>query len=301
MSPSSSNAAHHSRGIALAALGVLVLSFDALLVRLADAPAWDVVFWRGWLIFASLGTYVLVLPGERQTSAIIRPHLWAAFGVMLLYGLNASLFVLSIANTRVANTVVILSAAPFFAALLSWLTLGERPRARTWGAIGVAIAGVIAVLAGSVRLDAALGDGLALLLAITAGMALTLLRRFPHLPRAPLVCGSGAIAGLLAWPWAHPWSLSAASYGWLAIMGLVQMPLAGMLIMSSTRYLPSPEVALFLLIETVLGPTWVWLVIGEEPPGLTLVGGTAIVGAIAVHSWLGLRELRSAAIPPADP
>ncbi|MQM36755.1 hypothetical protein KBTX_00744 [wastewater metagenome] len=118
-----------------------------------------------------------------------------------------------------------------------------------------------------------------------------MLRRCPAVPRIPLTCGSGVVAGLIAWPFADPLTLSASSYGWLAVMGLAQMPLASVLLMTSTRYLPSPEVSLFLLIETVLAPVWVWGAVGEEPPALTLAGAVLVLGAIAVHSWLSLRRV----------
>ncbi len=152
--------------------------------------------------------------------------------------------------------------------------------------------GVLFVFAGSLELGTSVGDGLALLLAIFVGATMTVLRSVPDIPRTPLVCGAGAVAGLLAWPLAEPLGLPAATYGWLALMGLLQMPLASVLLMTATRYLPAPEVSLFLLIETVLGPLWVWLALSEEPPGATLLGGSAILGAIAVHSWLQLRESR---------
>lgn len=281
----------HRRGTAIAALGVLVLSFDAVLVRLAATSGWNVVFWRGWLIFASLAIYLVArrqplrLPDTRNQ--------WIAAGaVTLLYGIDTSLFVFSVSLTRVANTVVLLSSSPFFAALFSRIFLGERIPLRTWMAIAAAMSGVLVVFGGSLELGTSVGDALALLLAIFVGVTMTVLRSVPSLPRTPLVCGAGAVAGLLAWPLAEPLGLAAVSYGWLALMGLLQMPLASVLLMTATRYLPAAEVSLFLLIETVLGPLWVWLVIAEQPPGLTVIGGAVILGAIAIHSWLQLREGR---------
>lgn len=281
----------HSRGIAIATFGVVVLSFDAILVRLTVASGWDIVFWRGWLIFLALGAYLLIR--YRPVSLPATRRQWLAAGVItVLYGVDTSLFVFSVSLTRVANTVVLLSCSPFFAAIFSWVFLGERVRLRTWMAIVAGMAGVLVVFSGSLELGTSLGDLLALLLAVFVGVTMTVLRSVPDLPRTPLVCGSGAVAGLLAWPLADPLSLSASSYGWLALMGLLQMPVASVLLMTATRYLPAPEVSLFLLIETVLGPLWVWLALGEEPPSLTLIGGAVILGAIAVHSWLQLRETR---------
>lgn len=285
MSPAASP---HRHGMLLAAVGVLSLSFDAVLVRLAGTDGWNVTFWRGWLICLSMA--VLTLARRERWRPSSRAEGVAAAAVVALYGMNTALFVLSVSHTKAANTVVILSCAPFFAALFSWLFLRERVRVRTLVAIALCVTGVLVVFSGSLGGGTVVGDGLALLLAVLMGVSLTVLRRFPGIPRIPLTCGAGAVAGLAASAFAEPLSLQPAAYGWLAIMGLVQMPLASVLIMTATRYLPSPEVSLFLLIETVLGPVWVWLAVGEEPPSLTLVGGALILVTISVHSWLAMRD-----------
>lgn len=281
----------HLHGIWIAGLGVVVLSFDALLVRLAAAPAWDVVFWRGWLMFASLFA-VLVLRGKGNPLPGTRELRLAAVAVAFFMAINTVFFVLSVMLTRVANTVVIFAIAPFFAALFSRLFLKESLPLRTWVAITVSTLGVVVVFAGSVGHGNLVGDLLALLIALSVGASLTLLRRYHELQRIPLIGLGGAIAGLAAWPFADPFALETTSYVTLAVMGLVQMPLALVLITTATRHLPAPEVSLFLLIETVLGPLWVWWAIGEQPPELTIVGGVGILGAIAVNSALALRQIK---------
>lgn len=273
----------------LAFLGVLAVSFDALLVRLADAGQWEVVFWRGWLICASLGLWMLV---RGEAPVLPRtPGSRLAIGVaVLMMGGNTALFVLSVSNTAAANTVVVLAAAPFFAAVFSWLFLREPVRPRTWVAIAAAMLGVTVVFAGGLRLGTWVGDLYAVALAICLGGSLTLLRRFPAVGRIPVICASGAVAGLIAWPLAEPLTLGVQSYAALGVMGLLQMPLAMVLMATATRYLPSPEVSLFLLLETLLGPIWVWLVLGEQVPPLTVYGGAVVLATVAVHSWLALRR-----------
>ena len=283
---------NHSQGIQLAAIGVLVLSFDALLIRLANADPWDVTFWRGLLTALSMFAIVL-LRGRRRDLSVLRRYWKGMLLISTIYGVNATLFVLSIAHTSVANTVVILSSSAFFAAFFSWMFLRERVRLRTWMAMVVSVAGVITVSVGSFGLDSWLGDFLALLLALSMGLVLTLMRLYPELPRMPMVALSGLVVMMLAIPFSDPLELTRGSYVWLGIMGLVQIPLASVMIMSATRYLSSPEVSLFLVIETVFGPFWVWLVLSEKVPPMTLVGGTAILGAIIVHSWLSLRAGRT--------
>lgn len=277
----------HAKGVVIAAGGVLALSFDAVLIRLAGAPVADIIFWRGWLIALAM-LLVWAALGRRPT-VWSRSLLLGGFAAALLYALAAGLFVASVSLTRAANTVVILASSPFFAALWSWLFLGERLRLRTGLAIAVAVAGVVMVFGGGLAAGSVLGDSLALLLAMLAAGALTVLRAFPRVDRLLVTAASGALAGLLVIPWTDPWVLPAASYGWLAVMGLVQMPLAMLGTMTATRYLSAPEVSLFLLLETVLAPIWVWLAVGETVPPLTFYGGTVVLVAVAWHALSGWR------------
>lgn len=275
--------------MAIAASGTLLISFDAVLVRVAETSQWNVIFWRGLLICVALVLYQLIRgPGFRWLPQS-RGEMTAAFVLVLLYCANMVLFVTSVSTTLVANTVVILSSSPFFAALLSWLFLRERVSPRTWVAIATAIAGVVLIFGGSVGAGTLFGDVCAVLTALCIGISLTVLRRFPGIDRITVICVSGLVAAIVMWPWAQPLSLSTPSYMALGIMGLIQMPAAMVLIATATRYIPSPEVALFLLVESVLGPVWVWLVVGEVPPSMTFVGGTVILLTVAVHAMLGLR------------
>ncbi|WP_245555276.1 DMT family transporter [Hahella ganghwensis] len=286
---------HRLQGTWAAFIGVTVLSFDALLVKLANASSWDVMFWRGFFIFATMALFS-VKSGQWR-AMLVRNTAVAAWSVALLYGVSTGLFVLSVSNTMVANTVVILSSSPFFAALFSWVLIGEVIRLRTVLAILASMCGVAVVFSSSMQSGGWLGDTLALVLAILMGLSLTILRRNPGIPRVPVIAVSGVVAALMAIPFANPLTLGVDSYGWLALMGLVQMPMASVLIMVATRYLPSPEVSLFLLIETVLAPIWVWWVIGEVPPSLALIGGLIVIGTIAVHSALALKQDQKSAIP----
>jgi len=280
------------RGIVYAIAGVFVLSFDALLVRLTDAYGADIAFWRGVLVLLSAGSVSWIC--RHQIRWPDNSRLWGV-GLLIsaLYGVNALLFVFAINNTHVANAVVILASAPLFAAGLAWLVFRESTPVHTLLAIFIAILGVLVVFSSSLGQPGQLGDLLALILAASTALSLTLLRRLPKLPRLPVVAGSGIFSALMSWPFAAPLQLEAASYGWLAIMGLVQIPLATALVFNATRYLPSAEVSLFLLIETILGPLWVWWVLKEAMPGPTLLGGSLIIGAIVLNTLLSIRQRRN--------
>ena len=76
----------------------------------------------------------------------------------------------------------------------------------------------------------------------------------------------------------------------IPVMGIFCVAIPFVLITLAPRYITAPEVNLFFLLETILGPLWVWLVIHEQPSIETLIGGTIIISTIAVHSFLALKK-----------
>jgi len=279
-----------AKGLMIAAAGVTALSFDAVLVRLAGAEGWDVVFWRGLLMAVTVSALLFATQG-RYTLRIWRRGGWAAAASGLLFGLNSILFVFAVLNTHAANVLVLFATAPLFSAVFTWLFLREPIQSRTWWTIAAVIVGMAVIFSAPAEPGGRLGDLAALLAAANMGANLTLLRARPEINRLPVVATGGVVAALCAAPWAAPLALGWESYAVLGVMGLVQMPLALVLIAQSTRYLPSPEVSLVLLLEAALGPVWVWLVFAEVPPVSSMLGGAVIVLALLAYfardAWEG--------------
>ncbi len=274
-----------ARGLLLVTSGIFVLSFDGLLVRLAQADSWNIVFWRGLLMFLALGVFSL---SARSRASIMKRPLISA-GSALLLAFTSIFFVLAVLHTTIANVVVVLSTAPLFAALFTRFFLREHVGLHTWLAIDVAALGIMVVFAGGFNPTDMAGNGYALLSSAAVGANLTLLRRHPSIDRMPLIALGGLAAALIALPNAQPFGLGATSYWALAIMGLVQMPLATLMINNATRYLPSAEVALFYLLESVLGTLWAWYFLQETPASATLYGGALVIATLVVHAGLTLR------------
>lgn len=275
-----------ARGLLLVASGIFVLSFDGLLVRLAQADGWSIVFWRGLLMFLALG--VFSLSAKSRASIMKRPMISASSALLLAF--TSIFFVLAVIHTTIANVVVVLSTAPLFAALFTRFFLREYVGLLTWLAIGVAALGIMVVFAGTFTPTDLAGNGYALLASAAVGANLTLLRRHPAIDRMPLIALGGLVAALIALPNAQPFGLGATSYWVLAVMGLVQMPLATLMINNATRYLPSAEVALFYLLESVLGTLWAWYFLQETPASATLYGGALVIATLVVHAGLTLRS-----------
>ena len=62
------------------------------------------------------------------------------------------------------------------------------------------------------------------------------------------------------------------------------------LVTIAPRFIPAEEVNLFFLLETIVGPIWVWIVIKEQPSLETIQGGIVIILTIAIHSFLKLKK-----------
>jgi drug/metabolite transporter (DMT)-like permease len=281
-----------ARGLLLVAIGVLSLSFDALLIRLGDTTPVNVLFWRGSLAAVAAA---LVLLASRPPPGLLRRHGYAALSSGLLLAGSGGLFVVAVLHTKVANAVVLLTAAPFCAALLSLVFLRERLALRTWVAIGLVMLGVITIFSGSMG-GATAGDLAALGAAFCFGANMTLLRRYPALPRALSLLVAGVVLAVVTLPLASPVQISLAGFAALFVMGFVEWPLAMLLMSAGTRFLTSAEVSLFVVVESLLGPLWVWLMQGERPPEQTWLGGAIILGTLGGHAVLTLRTGRLEAL-----
>ena len=88
---------------------------------------------------------------------------------------------------------------------------------------------------------------------------------------------------------AAPTAPPAADFVWLALNGVIVVPIAMGLITYGPKLISVPEVSLIMLLEAVLGPLWVWLVLAETPAGQTFAGGAIVITAVLVNAWLGLR------------
>jgi drug/metabolite transporter (DMT)-like permease len=88
-------------------------------------------------------------------------------------------------------------------------------------------------------------------------------------------------------------SIIAIDMLWLGLLGFIVLPISFFMIMLGPRYLPAPEVSLIMLLEAVLGPIWAWWFISQTPSSVSLIGGSVILGTLAIHFTIGLRADRS--------
>lgn len=295
------NRSKHFKGLLLTVTAVLILSPDATLVKLIRTDVWTLLFWR-CLFTAATQTILLGIGfrGQLRQSFIDigRTGLFSA----LIIVVGSLLFVHSILQTTAANTLIILAATPLFASLLSRLCLSEKLPQRTWVAIAICFGGILLIFSGSLKQGLLWGDILALGATLMWAGNLVVLRHGKAVNMVPAnLLGNLLVVPVALLAGAQPLAISATDLGYLVLLGGLILPVSFSMITLSPRYLPAPEISLILLIETVLGPVWVWMILNEIPATTSIVAGLLILGTLALHTFFSLRAGPQRSTTPTGP
>lgn len=284
----------YRKGLALTALGGLTLSFDIPLIRLADGQPWTLLMLRtGTTLLVTL-TVWSIWRGFSRSAPVLVPGIPGA-AVATLYGLGSACFVSAVFLTSTANLVFLLAFTTMFAALLSWIFLGERPAVVTFMAMAAMLIGIFIIVGGSLGGGGLAGDVLALVSSLVIASAITISRASGRdMGFAALVGVAVPFVLALVMVWRTGYVVDAP--WWVILNGAVVMPISFFCLATGPRYLSGPEVAMFYLLETVLAPVWVWLVFSEEPSSHSLIGGAILITALVAHSaWQWAASRRRAA------
>ena len=266
-------------------------STGGLIARLVTTDPWTTNVWRGGTCAVALALVVWITHG-RATAEQWRRIGWAGVGVAACLAVASTSFILALARTSVANTLILMSVGPYVTGLLGWFLLGERVRFRTWLTMAVALGGAVVMVSSSYARGAVGGDLLGLVMAGAFATATVLVRRHPTIMMTPAAALGAGLTCLLALPMAAPFRASSRDIALLALFGIGQFAVGFLLFTAGARLIPAAETSLIGMIETVLGPLWVWLALGENPGLASFLGGTLIVGALLVHAGLDLLDPR---------
>ena len=290
------DAANVRKGLWAAAIGGLLFTLDLPLLRLAGLDLWTLVFGRGLFLFVSILAGWILL---RRKSGERRPFIAGKAGVATAIATTLApiTYISAIANTSAANVVFLVALIPLMTAVFSRVFLGEKARWITWAAILAALAGVTIIVSGSFGTGQLFGDVMAFASALCTAIAFTIMRASPNHMATSLAAGSllSAIVALAffgATPSAlgHLSAFGQPAWLWLGLDGFVAIPIALTLAATSPKFLPSTDVSMFFLLETVLTPVWIWLLNGEVPTHRALLGGLLIVATLCIHSFWRLKS-----------
>jgi drug/metabolite transporter (DMT)-like permease len=278
----------YGRAALAVVLGVVLLSPDGLVIRTLDLDAETVLFLRG--ACTALGFLALIgITTGGVDLASLRTRQGLAIAGLATVG-NVS-FVLSIRGAGAAVALAIIAAGPMFAAILSRLLIGEIAPRRTSIAAVVVLAGVAVIVLTQPRGEQLGGAIAALCGSLAVATLLVIVRQAHGINVLACQAGGAILLALVALPLAHLGAASGPDIGLAIAFFGIFLPVALALILSGPRYLSAPEVSLLTLIETVLGPVWVWLALGERPPVQTALAGAVIVVTLFIHGLLGRRAI----------
>ena len=274
-------------GIFLALLGALILTPDTLLMRLSELSGGQMVAWRATQagsIFFIIGLCPFIL-----SRSGVKPKIWRKSFVALVFVQMANVFCFAygIYLAPVAIVLIAVATVPVFSIILGAVVLKEAVDMRTWAIVIIVFFGVTLSVIGDINsydifnLSSILGGLCGLVVAFSLACNFVIIRKDKEVA-FPLALGTGGIlCGLLAfyfWPSASEINLKSMFY--ISITGLLILPLSFILLSRASRMTPASNVSIIMLLETILGPLWVWTFTNESPKFLTIIGGTIVILAL---------------------
>lgn len=278
---------------------MMAVSAAAIFIRLADAPAISVAFWRSALAVLVLLPVAVVrrerLPRGRDL------YLGIASGVAL--GAHFGFWISSLDYTSVAASVVLVCTNPIFVAILAYLMFGERTSAMSAVGILVAVVGTVVIASdGSVGSSAFLGNALALVGALMVAVYILIGRHqrsggIGVLPYAIVAYSSAAITLLIAAfiSGTQLFGYSGETWFWLWAITLGPQIMGHTVFNWALRYVEASIISGTILAEPVVSALLAWLILSERPGLATIFGG----GVILVGLYLLLGGRRTPAEPAA--
>lgn len=255
----------------------------------------EIIFWRS--LSASVFVCLVLLVARKKRFLASWRHA-GYLGVLsaVFWGVTFTCFLLSLTLTTVANTLVVDSITPLVTALLAWLMLRQKPPVRTWVAALFTFGGVAWMFAdnlsglGGTHLTGML---LALVLPFAYAFNFIILNAAGQkTDMLPGICLGGLLSALVVLPFAHPFKAGLSDVGVMVGLGVFQLGLPCVLLVYAARFLPPAEIALLVLLETLLGPLWVWIGIDEIPSNSTLMGGIVVMLSLLLHEIGAIRPDR---------
>ena len=284
------NLTDQQKGSLLAFIAVMFITPDSLFIRLSNIDTWGLVFYRGIIPFFTIFVGMLFIY-KLNFFKILFSSGYHGVIYVITFSITNITFVVSIQNTNVANTLVMIATAPMLSAILSGIFLKEQPDKKTWISILITFLAIIFIFYDSIGVGNFYGDILAFITAIGLAVGAVTIRSARSKNLVPAAVVGKLFVALFALFFIDSFMLIEKDLIIVPLMCILCVAIPFVLVTIAPRFIPAAEVNLFFLLETIIGPIWVWFVIKEQPSLETLIGGLVIVATIAIHSFLKLRKV----------
>tara|TARA_Y100000590_G_scaffold47362_1_gene50192 strand:- start:2821 stop:3681 length:861 start_codon:yes stop_codon:yes gene_type:complete len=283
------NLSDQQKGSLLAFVAVMFITPDSLFIRLSNIETWALVFYRGIIPFLTVLIGMLLIY-KLNFFKILLTSGYQGLIYILTFSVTNITFVVSIQNTNVANTLVMIAMAPMLSAILGTIFLKELPDKKTWIAIFITFAAAVYIFYDSLQLGNFFGDIMGLVTALGLAIGAVTIRSAKEKNLVPAAVVGKLIVALFALLFIESFALVESDKIIVPLMCIMCVAIPFVLVTIAPRFIPAAEVNLFFLLETIIGPIWVWLIIKEQPSLETIQGGLIIITTIAIHSFIKLRN-----------
>ena len=277
------------KGSLLAFVAVMFITPDSLFIRLSNVDTWGLVFYRGAIPFFTVLIGMLIIYRSEFFKMLLNSGRHGIIYIATFAVTNVA-FVVSIQNTNVANTLVMIAMAPMLSAILGAIFLKEMPDNKTWIAIGITFIAAVYIFYDSLQLGNIFGDLLGLITALGLAIGAVTIRSAKKKNLVPAAVVGKLFVAVFAMFFIETYALVEQDMYIVPLMCVMCVAIPFVMVTIAPRFIPAEEVNLFFLLETIIGPFWVWLVINEQPSLETIQGGAVIILTIAIHSFLKLRK-----------
>ena len=277
------------KGSLLAFVAVMFITPDSLFIRLSSVDTWGLVFYRGVIPFFTVLIGMLIIYKLNFFNMLLTSG-YHGLIYIFTFSITNITFIVSIQNTSVANTLVMIALAPMLSAILGAIFLKEMPDKKTWLAIIITFIAVTYIFYDSIELGNFYGDIFGLITAFGLACNAVLARFAKDRDLVPSAVVGKLCVAIFAFFFVESFELIEKDLIIVPLMCIMCVALPFVLVTIAPRFIAAEEVNLFFLLETILGPIWVWFVISEKPSVETIQGGIIIITTIAIHSYFKLKK-----------
>ena len=267
----------------------MLITPDSIFIRLSNIETWGMLFYRGAIPFFVVLIGLIYFYKNNFFKALIGIGYPGIFYILSFSICNIT-FIISIQNTNVANTLVMIAMAPMISAILGSIFLKEIPDRKTWIAIIITLIAVTYIFYDSIEMGNFYGDLFGLITAFGLACNAVIARFAKDRDLVPSAVIGKLCVAIFAFFFVDTFALIGNDKIIIPLMCVMCVAIPFVLVTIAPRFIPAEEVNLFFLLETIVGPFWVWLIINEQPSIETIQGGTIIILTIAIHSFLKLKQ-----------
>jgi len=283
------NLTNQQKGSLLAFIAVIFITPDSLFIRLSNIETWGMLFYRGAIPFVVVLFGLFLFYKSNLLKALLKVGYPGIFYTISFAVTNVT-FIISIQNTNVANTLIMITMAPMISAVLAAIFLKEKTEKKTWIAILITFTAVTYIFFDSIKLGNFLGDLFGFITAFGLAVCANLARYAKNIDLVPSAVMGKLCVAIFAFFFVESFELVKNDIIIVPLMCVMCVALPFVLVTIAPRFITAPEVNLFFLLEVIIGPIWVWLFIKEQPSIETIFSGVVIILTIGTHSFLALKK-----------